>query len=304
MIGQELGDVGPVSRQRVDSMMTFIEAEAPDVTENFRGHIIDRALFDRRLIAAAVDAGADCRLATQVESLAADGTARLSDGREIRPRLIIAADGPRSRVGRAIGARNRALVETRQVTVPLRIAHQATDIFLSAEIPGGYGWLFPKGDVANLGLGVAPPWKSRLKPLLESLHRGLVAQGRVGAEVLGYTGGAIPVGGMLRLDGRLGAVPVLLTGDAGGLTNPVTGAGISAAVISGGSAGQAAADWLAGDGQAVSDYREDMEELFTGGLDRALERRREILASYRAGPGPSAAALRRGWIAFPEYWAA
>ena len=34
----------------------------------------------------------------------------------------------------------------------------SSDIFLSADIPGGYGWLFPKNDVANLGAGVDPKW--------------------------------------------------------------------------------------------------------------------------------------------------
>ena len=34
--------------------------------------------------------------------------------------------------------------------------HDATDIFLRADYRGGYGWLFPKGAVANVGLGVEP----------------------------------------------------------------------------------------------------------------------------------------------------
>ena len=55
------------------------------------------------------------------------------------------------------------------------------------------------------------------------------------------TGGAIPVGGMLKPWGRLGAALVLLAGDAAGLANPVTGAGIAAAVQSGRLAGEAAA---------------------------------------------------------------
>src|SRR5690606_23855949 len=74
----------------------------------------------------------------------------------VRARVIIGADGPRSAVGRAIGQVNREIAETRQITVPLLQPSEATDIFLSAGIRGGYAWLFPKGDVANLGLGVEP----------------------------------------------------------------------------------------------------------------------------------------------------
>ncbi len=304
MIGQELRALDSVIRQRIRAMATFVEDRPPDLWDNFPGHMIDRATFDRGLVEAARRAGADCRFGAQIEGFARDGTARLSDGGEIRPRLIVGADGPRSAVGRAAGRLNTELVETRQVTVPLNQPYEATDIFLSAEITGGYGWLFPKGEVANLGVGVVPAARTRLKPLLEDLHRRLVAEGRLGAEVLGHTGGAIPVGGLLGPRARLGEMPVLLAGDAAGLANPVTGAGINAAVVSGGLAGQAAADWLGGAARALDDYAEEIEELFKGALDRAVARRREILRCYEDAPGPDAAALRRGWIAYPEYWAA
>jgi geranylgeranyl reductase family protein len=304
MLGQEIDAVGPATRQRIRAMITFVEDAAGEVTEDFPGRMIDRAAFDRALTDAAVAAGARCRFGVVLEDLAEDGTARLSDGTVVRPRLVIGADGPRSAVGQAIGQVNRALVETRQVTVPLKAPHAATDIFLAADIPGGYGWLFPKGEAANLGVGVVPEARHRLKSLLDRLHRVLVAEGRVGREILRHTGGPIPVGGARRPRGALGEVPVLLAGDAVGLTNPVTGAGIASAVISGSLAGGAAADWLAGDGAALDDYTDEVAALFGSALDRALRRRREILACYETGGAPSPPALRRGWIAYPEYWAA
>jgi len=305
MIGQEVPGLGrAVIRQRIRAMATFVEDQAPDLQDDFPGHMIDRDAFDRALVTVAARAGADCRFGVQVEALAKDGTVMLSDGATIRPRLIVGADGPRSQVGRAIGQVNRELVETRQITVPLREPHEATDIFLSAEIPGGYGWLFPKGEMANLGVGVVPAERRRLKPQLDRLHARLVDLGRVGRSVRGHTGGPIPVGGMLHPVGKLGRVPVLLAGDAAGLTNPVTGAGISAAVTSGGLAGDAAADWLAGDAGALVDYAEELEALFGAALARAVRRRREILQHHETGEAPSPAALRRGWIAYPEYWAA
>ncbi|MCL4766337.1 MAG: NAD(P)/FAD-dependent oxidoreductase, partial [Hyphomicrobiaceae bacterium] len=224
-------------------------------------------------------------------------------GEGVRARVIIGADGPRSAVGWATGRSNRELAETRQITVPLLRPSESTDIFLSAGIPGGYAWLFPKGDVANLGLGVAPAARHRLKPLLESLHRRLVAEDRVGSEVLGHTGGAIPVGGMLDAASRLGGTTVLLTGDAAGLSNPVTGAGINAAVISGTLAGEAAARICRGSAAAAADYAEELADQFGASLDRALARRRELMKCFAMGT-PSTADLERSWIAFPAYWAA
>ena len=273
-------------RQRIDAMHTFVEDDAPDLKADFPGRMLDRAAFDASLVHGARAAGADCRLGVSFRTIP-----------DIRARVVIGADGPRSVAGKAIGRVNAALVETRQVTVPLLEAHAATDIFLSAGIPGGYGWLFPKGDVANLGVGVVPQEKKQLKAILEGLHRRGRREGRLGKEVLATTGGAIPVGGMLDPVGFLDDALVLLAGDAAGLANPVTGAGIAAAVHSGRMAGEAAARFLSGNANAGEGYRAELEDLLQASLERALKRRRELLAAK-----PGKAALRRGWIAYEEYW--
>jgi geranylgeranyl reductase family protein len=309
MVGSELdasrtAAIGSSWCQHIRSMTTFVAGDAPHVQEHFPGHMIDRAAFDASLVEAAQAGGAECCFDVGLASLGSDGVAQLGDGRMIKARVVIGADGPRSQVGRAIGCVNRALAETRQITVPLRGPYAATDIFLSPSLPGGYAWLFPKGDHANLGLGVAPPWRRQLKPQLEQLHRMLVTQGRVEAKVVRHTGGAIPVGGMVDPQGRLGPALVLLAGDAAGLANPVTGAGINAAVVSGRLAGEAAVAALRGKADAGRDYAEELEDLYKASLDRALDRRQQLLQVYAMGGRPSRAELQRSWIAFPQYWAA
>lgn len=303
MIGQEIAGLEPLALQRITAMLTCVEGGSADLKPDFPGHMIDREAFDAYLVTRAQTAGADCRFGVQLAWLGADGTARFNGGGTVHARIVIGADGPRSAVGRATGRINTDLVETRQITVPLLVPHEATDIFLSAEIVGGYGWLFPKGETANLGLGVAPAARGKLKPLLSGLHEDLIAQGRVGRGIIRHTGGMIPVGGMLDPVTRLGSTDVLLAGDAAGLTNPVTGAGINAAVISGTLAGEAAAARLDGDGDALNDYRAELDALFGRSLARAVRRRRDIMEAYRNGERPSPAALRAGWIAYPEYWA-
>ena len=291
-------------RQGIGSMTTFIEHVEPHFKEHFPGHMIDRAAFDTALVRSAQAGGADCRFHVGLSELDDAGAATLSDCGTIKARVIIGADGPRSRVGQAIGQVNGALAETRQITVPLRKACKSTDIFLSAAIAGGYAWLFPKAEEANLGLGVAPAWRHLLKPLLDGLHRQLVADGRVGETVSRHTGGAIPVGGMLHPQGSLGSVVVLLAGDAAGLTNPITGAGINAALVSGRLAGEAAAAALGGARDAGHHYAEELEDLFKASLGRALARRQDLMRAYAGGGRPCRAQLQRSWIAFPQYWAA
>lgn len=294
MLGIEVRELAATVRQRIEAMTTFVEDDAPDLKPYFPGHMLDRAAFDAALVASASKAGADCRFSSVVRHIASDGVVKLSDGKTFRARVIVGADGPRSALGKAIGCVNTELVETRQVTVPLREAHAATDIFLSAGIPGGYGWLFPKRDVANLGAGVSPGHKAKLKPIVDRLHARLLRERRVGGEILGTTGGAIPVGGMLRPCGFLEKIPVFLAGDAAGLANPVTGAGIAAAVHSGRLAGEAAFNVVSGE---ENFYAEELEDLFKGALERAVQRRRELMTSNL-----EKAALRRGWIAYEDYW--
>jgi digeranylgeranylglycerophospholipid reductase len=304
MIERDVPRLRTVTRQAIARMLTFAEEGSAHETPDFRGWMIDRAAFDRMLAVMAADAGADCRYGSSVIAVDGDGTLHMSDGGTLRPRVVIGCDGPRSKLGAAIGRINRTLVETRQITVPLVMPHDATDIFLRADYRGGYGWLFPKGAVANVGLGVAAEDRDHLKPLLAALFEQLSASRRVGTRAFALTGGAIPVGGRLRPVGHLGRVQVLLAGDAAGLTNPVTGAGIASAVQSGTFAGQAVVDWLGGRLKALEDYQEELADIFDPALERALRRRRQVLEYYERGGRPDARALADGWIGSPAYWAA
>jgi digeranylgeranylglycerophospholipid reductase len=303
MIARDVEDVGVATTQLIRRMRTVVEQADPEETPDFTGRIIDRALFDRMLAHEAARQGAICRFGTTLQQVRPDGTLVLSDGSACRPRLVIGADGPRSRIGAAIGEVNLDLVETRQVTVSLKSPHDATDIFLRADYHGGYGWLFPKASRANVGVGVAGGQRHRLKLLLFALHAELVVVGRVGTTAIALTGGAIPVGGRLRAFGWIASMPVLLAGDAAGLTNPVTGAGIASAVQSGALAGRAAAEWLGGRRCALDEYEEELGDVFDAGLARARRRRHDMLAFYRHAARPDADVLRASWIASPRYWA-
>ncbi len=304
LIGAQVEGLKANTVQDITSMITQVEGEAPDLMADFPGRMIDRARFDAALAQAAQKAGASCLFGHNIRAVEPGGAVILASGETITPKVIIGADGPHSLAGRAIGAINKEILETRQICVPLRKPFESTDIFLKADIRGGYGWLFPKGDVANLGVGVMAADKGALKPVLETLHAALIKDGRIGKDVIGHTGGAIPAGGMVMPHGMLGATLVLLAGDAAGLTNPVTGAGINAAVMSGHLAGEAAADWLDGDADAPENYHQDLKDLFGASLARALKRRREILHSYDNENTPTPAQLRAGWIAYSDYWAA
>lgn len=302
MTGQ-VPNLNAAIRQPIHAMMTLVGSELPHHTDDFRGAMIDRARFDQNLVDEATKAGAEIGFGQLVKAITAQGLV-LQDGTILDAPVLIGADGPHSVLGMAMGAINLDCVETRQITVPLRQSHSATDIFLSPDYRGGYAWLFPKGDVAHIGLGVEPALRHHLKPLLAALHADLVAQGRVGPEILRHTGGAIPVGGLIRCIGDIAGRKVLLAGDAAGLTNPVTGAGIASAVQSGRMAGEAAVQYVRGKPDALDDYAQEMDDVFGPSLKRAVHRRTQLMRESSTLHPPSSAQLRASWIAFPQYWEA
>jgi flavin-dependent dehydrogenase len=94
-------------------------------------------------------------------------------------------------------------------------------------VPGGYGWVFPKGDHANLGVGGALEEGPRLRDHLDRLAR---AHGVDPSALEDVRGHRIP---MRRLGIPASRGRVLLVGDAAGLVDPLTGDGIYEAFVSG-----------------------------------------------------------------------
>jgi geranylgeranyl reductase family protein len=106
-------------------------------------------------------------------------------------------------------------------------------VFDFAPLPGGYGWLFPKGDHINIGVGAFAPSSAATPTDLKAVTRALLldyAQHKLGTRELPHiTGQALGMGGHAYVPhGR-----VLLVGDAAGLVDPLTGEGIHSAVVSG-----------------------------------------------------------------------
>jgi digeranylgeranylglycerophospholipid reductase len=294
-----------VLQQRVIGMRTILPSGA--MTESaFPGLMIDRAAFDQALAHDAAAAGAALWLASVLTGLDPEHSrARISTPqglRTVRYRLLIAGDGPHSVVAMLMRMPRLKTIQTRQYTVRLHRACADTDIWLSDSYPGGYAWLFPKAGVANLGVGMDPRIDAAMKMPLDQLHHRLVQEGRVGEKILARTGGAIPVGGVRD---RLASGKVLFVGDAAGLTHPITGAGIAAAVVSGERAGQAAAaHLLGGDADALTGFEEDVRDQYEPSLARALWVRGWLESRWRTAEARRDEIHRRGWIAFPEYFAA
>lgn len=291
--------------QPIKGMKSFLPSGAVAETE-FPGLMINRAAFDQAIANKARDHGAALWLNSRLVSLDAEkSSARISTSKgevTVEYKLLVAADGPHSLVAESLGLPEMEVVTTRQYTVPLKREYVDTDIWLSADYPGGYAWLFPKGKWANLGLGLDKRFAADMKKPLDALHKQLVEQGLVGEEITYRTGGAIPVGGLRE---NLVVGNIMFTGDAAGLTHPITGAGIAAAVISGERAGQAAVALLLDkDEDALADFEEDVRDQFEVAVSRAVTRRKWLDQYWKTEAAQTDSLHRKSWIAFPDYFLA
>ncbi len=153
--------------QPVRSMQTYVEGELVNEM-TAPGLMIHRDRLDRKLADLAVEAGAELKTGFQARVMT-DGkvTARGKDGPvTISSRIIIGADGPSSQVGRWMGNGPGKYLIAAQIRVPLNRPLDHTRVYFRPYLFGGYGWLFPKGDRANLGVGIDPSLNKGLSEVL------------------------------------------------------------------------------------------------------------------------------------------
>lgn len=284
--------------QPVRAMQTTIPGESVKVTA-VPGVMINRDRLDQELADLAVEAGA--RLQTGFQAWTRQGDQVVARGKEglveISSRVIIGADGPSSQVSRWMGGGHKDYLIAAQYRVPLVKPLKHTHIYFRPYVQGGYGWLFPKGSKANLGVGVLSSLPKELKKILDRFRMELIEEGMIEVGIKGSGGGLIPVGGLT----DLAKEHMILAGDAAGTCHPITGAGVGNALISGEMAGEAAAEAVRkGDLQPLKDYERELKGLLGHSLNHGVRKRKAMMAGW-LNPDFSET-IRPNWIAFGEYF--
>jgi len=230
----------------------------------------------------------------------------------VKSKIVVGADGPNSTVGKHIESTNSGYISGLGENIPIEAKDKKkTLIFFSPEIEGGYGWLFPKKDSINLGIGCQIPGKNMdLKALYNSFKRKVASMG-----LLKSTGDLIPAGemaaGLIPSSGMLKKTvsgSFILAGDAAGLTNPITGAGIynavfSAKIIS----GIIYRTLEAGDHGPLAMIEEEYKNTFGISLGRAVEKRKMLISEWKSAAGfgdkkSFEKLIRQCWVSFRDYW--
>jgi digeranylgeranylglycerophospholipid reductase len=203
---------------------------------------INRSVFDRRLAELAAGHGAEVRVKTRATGLVMEdgnvaGVRVRSFGQEedIRAKIVIAADGVESQVGRWAGLKTGQDLSGLAVCAQYRMSGLGMDRqdYLYAFLGTGFlceggAWVIPRGsDLWNVGLGIWPhisratKRESTAKDFLDAF----VGERFPAAKQLGLVTGAVPVdGGLPR---AISGAGIMVVGDAAHQVNPLTGAGIT-----------------------------------------------------------------------------
>jgi geranylgeranyl reductase family protein len=287
--------------QRIDSMVT----QLPDGTSydmKSPGYMLDRSLFDKDLVAAAVLAGAKISIETRAVGLSAGGLAveRGSVKERIRSKIFIGADGVHSAIARFVGQPPLKTIVALQYEIVIPTPQNHVEVFFHKDYEGGYAWFFPKGTTANVGMGVVPQKTTLLLNLMDHFLDHLVDSKKLSdVEIVSKTGGSIPCEPYRKtfFDN------ILLLGDAAGHAHPVTGAGILNAVMAGEIAGRIAAEAVAkGDLNYLQQYETEWKEMFGKTLFYGALKRKFLEENWNQPGVDFDGLIRKTWVGFKDYY--
>lgn len=246
-------------------------------------YMAQRSVFDNAIINSAVKAGATLKDGLLLNSIEIENgkvkIAAKSKGNNAftaKADYLIGADGANGQIAKFSGLR-----KDRVLAFALEVEHEhdwtsghidlRKDVMhLEYGVPGGYGWVFPKGNHINVGAGIFTPYSKEVKSienpkilLKKAIYDYLdMLEVSYDKEKMHFYGHPLPIwNGKEKLQTKDGKV--FLVGDAAGLINPLFGDGILHAVKSGIIAGKCIID------REEKNYTKKIHEEFSSNFDNA-----------------------------------
>ncbi|MBN1299884.1 MAG: NAD(P)/FAD-dependent oxidoreductase [Melioribacteraceae bacterium] len=231
----------------IASVINNFSMNAPDGNEVIipleqNGYVLERRIFDYELANLAADRGTQILTRAYVNGLLFDGD-KVSgvryeyngEQKEVKCKIVIAADGVESRVGRWAGLKTYTDFRDMECCVQITAANipvdQSTCYFYFGEefAPNGYFWIFPKGkNKANIGLGISGMIGKKRSAL--SYLNNFMQKHYPEASILTQVAGGVP--SSVTLD-KISAPGIILVGDAARQVNPLSGGGITSGMRGG-----------------------------------------------------------------------
>ena len=227
--------------------------------------------LDGLLLQKAMAAGAEVRMGEQVTSFLQDksGVTVATKEKSFRARVLIGAEGAAGIVSRSAGLRNAVEMgvawEAEVAADPEDVERFSDTVFLDwGTLPGSYAWVFPKKDHFSIGVGGPATLSNQMRQyyerFVESISLNSVDSSDTGIRFLethSFASWPIPVSTSKSLfhNGL-----VIVTGDAAGLGDPLTGEGIYYAIKSGRLAAETCREYLAGEISSLDIYSKKIND--------------------------------------------
>lgn len=274
--GYSLDGIFDIPKQLIANEIEYIDMISPFKTKcrySAPGIVLYRDLFDQYLAKLAEANGAEIKLNTRMKELKNNHTVVTSNG-EISGNIIVGADGPKSRIANSLRMRrpntNIEFASCMFHLVKGDFHSNVKEMYFGKRFSGGYGWVFPKGDSANIGLGTLWNTKQSLRSILKKF---LIDLGFSSNDIIYTRGGLIPMSGPLPTFVNRN---ILLVGDAAGMVFPSNGGGIITAMIAGRECGISISDFFK-KGTPLSSYENSWKGMLGKIIEQSLKEKNKYL---------------------------
>jgi len=217
------------------------------------GYVVERDGFDKQLAIDAANAGVEVRLKTSAVGILKEGgrvvgatVKEFGQTYEVRAPITVGADGFESQVGRWAGIPTNIAMRDMDTCLQYRMTNVDCDVrycdfYLGKVAPGGYVWIFPKGDgLANVGIGVQVSQVKSPADARTYLDRWIDHHpGYAKGKKIDMVGGGVSISPPLKQTVTDG---FMVVGDAARMIDPLTGGGIANGCIAGKICGTVAAE--------------------------------------------------------------
>ncbi len=250
-------------------------------TSPYVGYVLDRGAFEKELIRMAVDENADLLLGRTVTNISKDAV--VIGDEVIKTKIIIAADGVDSRIGRLAGINTRGKIGVvgscaQHTLVDIDVDPDCLEFYLGGSYAqGGYAWVFPKSNnEANVGVGILRSNKEGAIGVLENFIKNKFKKTQSIRFLSGCVPSTLPPEECVKGN-------VVLVGDAARQVNPFTGAGVANAFIAGKIAGEICAEVVVDEKPLshLKEYDRLWREAFEKKLKKSYKLKNRVLLEDR-----------------------
>ena len=229
---------------RSTSVMHLVPPSGKPLRYRFEGYMLNRVAHDEALVDLAKSKGAKYLVNSRVDSID-ENIIKLRDGREFNAKIIVGAGGHNDPLRRTFWNESSLKIPIKFVLMDGNFG-DAVELHFGSMAPGGYAWMFPKKDGANIGVGIQNKFSKNKN--LNDLSDDFIS--RYEGNITFSGAGSLPMSGTIK---KFVKGNYVLVGDSAGMVLPSNGAGITIAMIGGRIAGQVISEHL-NHGTPLSEY--------------------------------------------------